>query len=302
MQLAKWVDNDIQTLILFQGNPFPSLETLTLYLNTEIWYEAHDPLPAELFINLKAIQFSCAHPQSFHFLQKLHNLEKLDVRGVPWKEIFVYEGTSSGEIDAVGTTLPHIKNLSLTKMEELMHLGNDNSELIFPNLEVLNVYDCGRLKNLTSSTISFHNLTTLDVGGCMGLKYLVTYSVAKCLHQLKTLQVWSCESITEIVAINGDEEDSGNYYEIAFSSLQHLELYDLPSLRGFCSSGNCTVRVPSLNSLDVSGCRIELKISPDGSLIQSGSRPERQQITEEVEEEEDDANETGGKQLIAHTN
>ncbi|BFG23920.1 hypothetical protein CerSpe_101940 [Prunus speciosa] len=284
-----------------EGNPFPSLETLCL--DTEIWYEAHDPLPAELFINLKAIQFSCAHPQSFHFVQKLHNLEKLDVRGVPWKEIFVYEGTSSGEIDAVGTTLPRIKTLSLTKMEELMHLGNDNSQLIFPNLEFLKVYNCGRLKNLTSSTISFHNLTNLQVDGCMGLKYLVTYSVAKCLHRLKTLQVWDCESITEIVAINGDEEDSGNYYEIAFSSLQHLRLFNLPSLRGFCSSGNCTVRVP-LVSLNLHSCRIELKISPDGSLIQSGSRPARQQITEEVEEkeEEDDANETGGKQLIAHTN
>ncbi|KAL6285140.1 hypothetical protein ACE6H2_009530 [Prunus campanulata] len=270
-----------------KGNPFPNLERL--YLNTEIWYEA----PAELFINLKAIQFSCAQPPPFHFLQKLHNLEKLDVCGGPWKEIFVYEETSSGEIDAVGTTLPHIKNLSLKKMEELMHLGNDNSELIFPNLEILNVYHCGRLKNLTSSTISFHNLTTLHVGYCMGLKYLVTYSVAKCLHQLKTLEVWSCESITEIVAINGDEEDSGNNYEITFRSLQHLELLNLPSLRGFCSSGNCTVRVPSSNSLlSVYGCWIELKISPDGSLIQSGSRPERQQITEEVVEEEDDVNET----------
>ncbi|BFG23915.1 hypothetical protein CerSpe_101890 [Prunus speciosa] len=268
-----------------EGNPFPSLETLCL--DTEIWYEAHDPLPAELFINLKAIQFSCAHPQSFHFVQKLHNLEKLGVWGVPWKEIFVYEGTSSGQIDAVGTTLPRIKNLSLRKMEELMHLGNDNSELIFPNLEILYVYDCGRLKNLTSSTISFHNLTTLHVLGCMGLKYLVTYSVAKCLHQLKTLQVCSCESITEIVAINGDEEDSGNNYEITFRSLQHLELSNLPSLRGFCSSGNCTVRVPSLNSLNVFGCRIKLEISPDGSLIQSGSRSERQQITEEVEEEKE---------------
>ena len=168
-----------------------------------------------------------------------------------------------------------------------MHLGNDNSESIFPNLEILKVYSCARLKNLTSSALSFHNLTTLDVWHCNGLKYLVTYSVAKCLHQLKWLEVGCCESITEIVASNGDEQDSGNYYEIAFSSLQHLKLSDLPILRGFCSSEICTIRVPSLNSLIVEKCLIELKIS----LIQSSSR---QQITEEVEEEkeEDDANET----------
>ncbi|CAB4302503.1 unnamed protein product [Prunus armeniaca] len=44
----------------------------------------------------------------------------------------------------------------------------------------------------------------------------------------QNLEVWSCESITEIVASNGDEEDSGNYYEIAFSSLRHLYLSGLP--------------------------------------------------------------------------
>ncbi|BFG23919.1 hypothetical protein CerSpe_101920 [Prunus speciosa] len=292
-------------LLVDKGNPFPNMETLALDVNTEIWYEAYGPLLAELFRNLKSICFSCAHPQSFHFLKNLHNLEVLIVYGGPWKEIFVYEGTSSGEIDAVGRTLPHVKNLRLNKMEELMHLGigNDNSESVFPNLEILEVYHCGRLKNLTSSAISFHRLTTLHVGGCEGLKYLIAYSVAKCLHQLKWLEVEDCESMIEIVASNGNEEDSGNN-EIAFSCLQHFRVFNLPSLQGFCSSGNCTIRVPSLNSLIVEKCLIELKISPDGSLIQSSLRPERQQITEEVEEKkkEDDANETGGKQLIAHTN
>ncbi|KAH0982108.1 hypothetical protein GBA52_009285 [Prunus armeniaca] len=295
-------------LLVDKGNPFPNLEVLGLDKNAEIWYEAHSPLPAKLFINLKEFAFSCAHPQSFHFLEKLHNLEKLVVYNGPWKEIFVYEGTSSREIDAVGRTLPHIKILYLNQMKELMHLGigNDNSESVFPNLEILNVNNCGRLKNLTSSIISFRNLTTLHVANCEGLKYLTTYSVAKCLHKLKSLEVENCESMIEIVASNEDEEDSRNYYEIAFSCLQHLKLYYLPSLRGCCSSGNCTVRVPSLNSLIVKECLIELEISPDGSLSQSGSRLERQQIIEEVEEkeeEEDDGNETGGMtQLIAHTN
>ncbi|KAH0982906.1 hypothetical protein GBA52_010083 [Prunus armeniaca] len=293
-------------LLVDKGNPFPNLEVLDLDENVEIWYEAHSPLPAELFINLKEFSFSCAHPQSFHFLEKLHNLEELVVYNGHWKEIFVYEGTSSREIDAVGRTLPHVKNLCLNKMEKLMHLGigNDNSESVFPNLEILKVYNCGRLKNLTSSAISFYKLTTLQVANCEGLKYLTTYSVAKCLHQLKSLEVENCESMIEIVAINEDEEDSRNCYEIAFSCLQHLKLYYLPSLRDCCS--NFTVRVPSLNSLIVKECLIELEISPDGSLIQSGSRPERQQIIEEVEEkeeEEDDGNETGGRtQLIAHTN
>ncbi|CAB4302265.1 unnamed protein product [Prunus armeniaca] len=133
-------------LVFDKANPFPNLEKLSLDQNMKIWYEAHGPLPAELFINLKWI--SCAHPQSFHFLEKLHNLEELVVYMGPWKEIFMYKGTSSGEIDAVGRTLPQVKNLCLDKMEELIHLGNDNSGSIFPNLEILKVNICARLKNL----------------------------------------------------------------------------------------------------------------------------------------------------------
>ncbi|BFG18736.1 hypothetical protein CerSpe_050100 [Prunus speciosa] len=271
-------------LLVDKDNPFPNLKKLGLDENKDIWYEAHGPLPAELFRNLKILRFSCVHPNSFAFVQKLHGLEELIVIGGPWKEIFVYEGISSGEIDAVGRTFQHIKNLGLIRMQELMHLGNDDCKSIFPNLEILKVWECGRLKNLTSSAISFRNLTSLDVGRCEGLKYLTTYSVAKCLHQLKGLQVVDCKSMIEIVASNGDEQDSGNDYEIAFSSLQHLKLSDLPILRGFCSSEIFTIRVPSLNTLTVEKCLIELQISPDKSLIQSSSRLERQQITEEVEE------------------
>ncbi|BFG24977.1 hypothetical protein CerSpe_112510 [Prunus speciosa] len=286
------------TLTIFQGNSFPSLETLALDVNTETWSELCSPLPAELFSNLKTIAFSCAHPKSFGFLEKLHNLEEVVVHCGPWKEISVYEGNSSGETHAVGTTLPQVKNLCLNKMGELMHLGKDNiqpaNHPVFPNLEILRVYECGRLKNLTSSTISFRNLTTLDVWCCDGLKNLTSYSVAICLQQLKKLEVENCKSMIEIVGGNG-EEDAGNY-EIAFSCLQHLKLNSLPSLQGFCSSRNCTVRVPSLNSLMVKKCMIELTISPDGLLIVSDPRPERRQITEEVEEkeekEEDDGSET----------
>lgn len=244
----------------------------------EIW-NGRDP--AELvFGKLKSITFdgNCA-PFSNQawvlFLERLQNLEKIKMRSSSSssEEIFVNRGISD-EDDAVGSgTLPRVRILKLYEMDGLMHLGNDNSEsgpVLFPNLEILEVQVCKRLKSLGSSpAISFRNLTSLTVISCNGLEYLATYSVAKSLVQLTTLKVLFCESILVIVASN-DEDDAaaaaaGNMNEIAFSRLQHLALWRLPRLQGFCS-GNCTVKFPSSMTLQVRGCPIKLKISPDGMV------------------------------------
>jgi hypothetical protein len=203
------------------------------------------------------------------FLLNLHNLEGLSMRYVPFTEIFVNEENSSGEIHAVGTQLPHLKFLRLSELPMLMHLGKENSQPVIPNLKILVVNNCVRLQNLRSSAVSLQNLTTLKVIGCYGLEYLTTYSIAQSLMQLTHMEVKNCARLMEIVARN--EEEAG--YEIAFIRLQHLELSGLPSLKGFCSE-NCIVKVPSLNTLAVIDCLIELKISLDMILL-SDSKPEK---------------------------
>ncbi|BBG98628.1 NB-ARC domain-containing disease resistance protein [Prunus dulcis] len=286
--MKNYIETDVPYFLLDEKVGFPSLERLRIYDMHKLRTIWHRQLGIDSFRKLKIVHvrrcdslINIFAPTSV--AKGLQQLSELYVQNCGiLEEIVAKEGVET------------------TPTEEFVFpKGNP-----FPNLENLKVYRCARLKNLTSSAISFGNLTTLDIWGCGGLKYLTTYSVAKRLQQLKNLEVEYCESMIEIVASNGDEQDSGNYYEIAFSSLQHLKLYDLPILRGFCSSEIFTIRVPSLNSLIVEKCLIELKISPDKSLIQSSSRPERQQITEEVEEkevEEEDGYKTGGKQLIAHT-
>lgn len=142
-----------------------------------------------------------------------------------------------------------------------MHLGKEKSQPgspIFPNLEVLEVMGCDRLKHLKSSAISFRNLTTLQVIRCHGLNYLTTYLVAKSLVQLTQLTVEECKRMIEIVASNGDH-DPGD--EIAFSRLRHMTLRSLPSLQGFCSE-SCNVKFPSLETLSINN-RLKLKIFPD---------------------------------------
>lgn len=54
--------------------------------------------------------------------------------------------------------------------------------------------------------------------------------------------------------------------EIAFSSLQDLAFFKLPSLLGFCSSENCIVKFPTSVTLEVERCPIKLNISRDGVL------------------------------------
>ncbi|KAB2612306.1 disease resistance protein [Pyrus ussuriensis x Pyrus communis] len=275
--------------LIEKGKSFLDLENLTLDVKTEIWYEPYGPLLGELLRRkLKSIEFATSHPKSDVFFENLQNIEDLRVLSAPWKELIVqdHQGSSRGEIHEV-ETLPYVKLLWLIDMPELIHLGKENfqpGDPVFPNLEFLCVHKCGRLENLASTLISFQNLTTLNIWSCHGLRYLIPYSVAKNLQQLKKLVVDNCQRMVEIVASNGDDPEN----EITFSSLQHLELSDLPSLQGFCK-GNCIFKVPPLKTFIVKDCHlIELTISPDG-LLQSDPRLE---IAKETDDEENDRDQT----------
>ncbi|XP_070661223.1 disease resistance protein At4g27190-like [Malus domestica] len=293
--------------LIEKGKPFLNLEYLALDENMEIWYEPYGPLLTDLLSKVKLIYFATSHPKSDVFFETLQNIEHLHVLSAPWKELFDHDhqGSSRGETHEV-ETLPRVKTLWLVDMPELIHLGMENSRQggpVFPNLEILSVHKCGRLENLASTLISFRNLTAFTIADCQGLQYLIPYSVAKNLQQLKELEVASCQRMVEIVASNEDDPEN----EITFNGLQHLKLSLLPSLQGFCT-GNCIVKVPSLGTLDVEYCPlIELKISPDG-LLQSDPRPERLQIAEETDDvpmlsdsEESDPNQTE-QLMIADSN
>lgn len=236
------------------------------------------PLPAKFFSKLKSLELSCAYVEAAFFLQKLNNLENLTVNYAPFKKLFVHEGS---EIPAVGTSLRHLRFLRLFRMPELMHLVREKYQAagsIFPNLEILEVEECEKLKNLRSSAISFQNLTSLKVVGCEELKYLTTYSICKRLVQLTKLEVKNCKRMVVIVATDRDDGTE----EIAFSRLQHLTLSSLPSLQGFCS-GDCIVKFPSLNILETDDC-LELMVSPDGVLLNNSEQPRIKMIEKDQQE------------------
>ncbi|KAL6132128.1 hypothetical protein ACLB2K_070499 [Fragaria x ananassa] len=221
-----------QTLFTIEKDSFPNLEALGLEV-MENW----DSLPLHLFRKLKSL-YTYAHTNSsLNSLEQLLGLEKVN-----------------GEIHAAGdATFPFLRELHLYGMRKLINLGDDSfgpARLYFPKVEILELIDCDILKNLRSSAISFNYLTTLQVIRCKGLNYLISFSMATCLMQLKKLEVSDCEEMIEIVASSGND-DLAN--EIEFRVLKHLKLSNLPSLRGFCS-GARIVKFPCLENLSMTGC------------------------------------------------
>lgn len=122
-----------------------------------------------------------------------------------------------------------------------------------PSLEVLILFECGRLKKLGPSSMPFQNVTSLIVLECHGVANLFTPRTAKGLTQLREISVSKCKQIIEIIATDEKEEEIDDQGEICFDRLENLLHDSLPNLTVFCS-GSYRVRFPNLKNLTVSGC------------------------------------------------
>ena len=134
---------------------------------------------------------------------------------------------------------------------------------------------CPDVSILIPSSVSFQNLTNLEILNGHGLINLVTSSIAKSLVQLKKLSVSECERMTEVVAREGGEADE----VITLSQLTHLQLDCLPNLTSFCS-GSYSFEFPSLEEVIVRQCP-KMKIFCHG--VYKTPKLERVQATKEDE-------------------
>jgi hypothetical protein len=227
-----------------------------------------------------------------HFLQRFINLKNLVVRDASFEEIVLYEGKDDEENHI--RVLAQLKKLELSKLPKLMHLSKEGSQTckIFQNLESLRVLECGMLKILIPSALSFQCLTTLEVSNCHGLINLMTSSTAKYLVQLTSLSVTECKMIEEIIV--SEENEVAN--EIIFQKLEHLRIRSLPSLTSF-HSGKCAFTFPSLEEVFLIECS-KMKFFSEGII----STPELETVllTEEDDEGywEEDLNSTVQKLFV----
>ncbi|KAH1240841.1 putative disease resistance protein [Glycine max] len=199
------------------------------------------------FIHKLQVLTLCFHNGSdvfpYEILQLAPNIEKLVVYNASFKEI---------NVDYTGLLL-QLKDLCLESLPELVSIGLENSSIqpLLGNLETLEVIGCSSLKDLVPSTVSFSNLTYLEVERCHCLLYLFTSSTARSLGQLKRMEIKWCDSIEEVVV--SKERDESHENEIIFPQLKCLKLEGLRKLRRFYRGS--LLSFPSLEELSVIDCR-----------------------------------------------
>ncbi|KAF7844985.1 putative Rpp4C4 [Senna tora] len=180
------------------------------------------------------------------FLERFPNTTTIQLRYCSFETLFLSEG-----IDHCEGSTQIIKNLWLYQLEQLKHIWNDDSlsDPFVQNLKSLRVVDCSSLTSLAPPSISFKNLTTLEVKDCKGLIYLMKSSTARSLMQLTSLTIENCEMVEEVVMISEGESEE----EIKFDRLVKLKLTSLSSFKSFCS-GKHTFIFSSLRNLEVKRC------------------------------------------------
>ncbi|KAE8010111.1 hypothetical protein FH972_006504 [Carpinus fangiana] len=278
-----------QPLFMVDEATIPNLTVLTLMHRDTIW---GGQLLGECFCKLLTLGLVDDPNESvvslYNFLKGLHNLRVLVVIRNCWEEVFPYEVVRGQENHV--WILPKLRELFLTELPKLTHLWKEDTQpcQILRNLEKLMVEDCGKLRNLVPSSVSFQNLTELEILKCHGLINLVTSPTARSLVQLKKMSVSECESITKIVTREGGEANDDEV--ISFSNLSYLKLDCLPRLTNFCSGSYC-LELPSLEEVIVRQCQ-EMKTFSDGDL----RTPKLQRVEATTEDEwhwkDDDLNST----------
>ncbi|KAB1202369.1 hypothetical protein CJ030_MR8G007353 [Morella rubra] len=270
------VDASIPLFVVDEG-AFPELEDLTLELNRAVW---PGQFLEELLCKLKVLWVGCNYDggdfSPSTFIGRLHNLETLRVCSNKWKEIFPYEVLFGQENHA--RSLTNLREVEFFENPMLTHLWKEDMQPcpIFENLKILKVSECHKLSNLVPSTVSFQNLTNLEIFKCGGLIHLFTSSTARSLVQLQKLSVSECTSIMEIVGSEGGEANE----VITFSNLAYLKLDCLAHLTQFCSI-SYSFDFPALAKVTMRQCP-EMKIFCPGVL--STPKLKKVQATEEGQE------------------
>lgn len=191
---------------------------LKLKLNNSIWQKD------EVFLQLKGIEELC--------LDEMQGLKSI-----------VYD------LDREG--FPKLKHLQIQNnsyfrcvIDSMKHVPRDP----FCALESLSLRNLINLEKICHGKLkaeSFCKLTTLKVKSCDKLSFIFSFSIARGLSQLQTIEVIACKDMKEIFAVvrEDDIKDNGVVDKLEFGQLRKLTLKSLSHLRSFCSvlKKSCTL-------------------------------------------------------------
>uniref|UniRef100_A0A6J1D9T1 Probable disease resistance protein At1g61300 n=1 Tax=Momordica charantia TaxID=3673 RepID=A0A6J1D9T1_MOMCH len=208
----------------------------------------------KLFSKLKSLKLSGSLIYNsshlpIEIVRIVHNLERFELRRMLVKEIFPNEKLIN--VEEYRNIRFEPSDLSLFELPKLKHFWKDDykSTSSLKNLASLIISGCGILDMLVPSSVSFRNLSKLEVDKCHRLTHLLNPSVARTLVQLKRLVLKDCKRMTTVIA---EVVEEGNE-EIVFSRLKYLFLEDLSKLTSF-HSGKCIIRFPYLDDVTIWTC------------------------------------------------
>ncbi|GLT83863.1 hypothetical protein SLE2022_021300 [Rubroshorea leprosula] len=103
----------------------------------------------------------------------------------------------------------------------------------------------------------FSNLKSFWMRGCSRMKRLFPFELLQGLQNLKSILVWDCQQMEEIIGWEGEEEnhtaDTTTTTKFTLSKLRELNLWDLPELKKICSTRGVMV-CDSLQVLQIKEC------------------------------------------------
>ncbi|GAU50692.1 hypothetical protein TSUD_410480 [Trifolium subterraneum] len=143
--------------------------------------------------------------------------------------------------------LPRDLRLMFEKLERYkIAIGNvwewSDIMVAFPKLDTLNLN-----KIWDGNYDSMHNLTSLIVDNCGGLKFLFSSTVVGSFKNLKHLEISNCAMMEEIIA---KEEENNALEEVHFLKLEKIIVKDMDNLKTIWHHQFETVKMLQLNNCD----------------------------------------------------
>ncbi|GLU09185.1 hypothetical protein SLE2022_260580 [Rubroshorea leprosula] len=258
-------------------NVFPFLEVLFLQNLDNMVKICHGHLAETSFRGLRTITIECCNQLEslfpFSIARRLLQLEEIEVTNCSnMLEIVDEEGqVTTNDIAEADENFEfaHLQFLKLQYLPKFIRLChglvevNDsrskpvslfNEKIVFPNLKKLELSSLN-IESIWSSQLSakfccIQSLTDLIIKGCDHLKHLLSFSVAKCLVQLRYLHINKCKGMREIIAPEAPEEMEDL---ILFPKLNDLYMGDLENLSRFCPR-NYSIEFTTLKKLVIHNC------------------------------------------------
>ncbi|XP_028780998.1 uncharacterized protein LOC114737249 [Neltuma alba] len=231
----------------------PQLELCTLH-NEEAIMMLQDPQWKDHGLSkLKTLRLSYFEDKTAatfldSIVQKAPSLKSLTVQHSSLKEIFRDKRVPYKEgKNKINTQLEYLR-LDYLQLQHICREGC-NIDPILEALEVLYVTECGNLKTLVPSSVTFSHLTYLKIMECNGLMNLIYSSTATSLVNLEDITLKECNSLEEVVTQGMNEARD----EIVFRRLRTLVLESLPRLNSF-SSSQFFFRFPLLKKVVMRQC------------------------------------------------